>query len=183
MKYLKDLNKKSVKLSLIDEIKSYILVFIAGGLAGYIYEVLFCLIIDHELVNRGFLYGPFLPVYAWGALVMAILFRKLKKHPVLIFLLAIIITGTIEYFTGVVMEAIWHRRWWDYTGLFLNINGFVCFRSVFTFAIGGLLLMYLVEPLIRRFVKRAEPWIINVIIVIFFSLFLVDNTLSKIYRN
>lgn len=165
------------------EIKTYILIFIAGGLAGYIYEIIFYYLTEHTLINRGFLYGPFLPVYGWGALLMSILLKKVKDYPIIVFLLSALITGILEYLTGHIMYLIWHRRWWDYTGLFLNINGYVCLRSVITFAIGGLILIYLVEPLIRKLIKNTSPKKINIVIIIFIIIYLIDNIFSKIYRN
>lgn len=183
MKFLKELNQENTKFDLLTEIKAYILVFITGGFAGYIYEVLFYLITEGTPINRGFLYGPFLPVYGWGALLMALLLKKVKKHPFLVFFLAAIITGILEYLTGYIMFLIWHKRWWDYTGLFLNIDGYVCMRSVITFAIGGLLLIYVVEPLIRRFLKKASPHLINTGLILFLIIYTIDNYFSKVYRN
>jgi len=178
MKWIKEINKENIKFDFITEIKFYILIFLTGGLAGYIYEVIFYLLTEGILINRGFLYGPFLPVYGWGALLMTILLR-----PIAVFFLAAIITGVLEYLTGHIMFLIWNKRWWDYTGLFLNINGYVCLRSVISFAIGGLLLIYMVVPLLRKLIKKTPPWIINTIIIIFLLTYTIDNYFSKMYRN
>lgn len=106
------------------------------------------------IVNRGYLYGPYLPVYGVGALLIYLLLNRFKKQPILVFLLSFIITGIVEYLTGLWMWEVYHRRWWDYTGLFLNIDGYVYFRSLFTFAIASLALIYLVVPLIDKLIKK-----------------------------
>ena len=98
--------------------------------------------------------------------------RNLKKYPILIFLLSIIITGIIEYVTGDVLFRIYHRTWWDYTGLFMNLNGYVCLRSVLNFAVLTLLFMYIVEPLLKKFITKKERMatIITISIAIIFSI-------------
>ena len=106
-----------------------------------------------------------------------------KKKPWLVFLLAMLITGIVEYITGVLMFEIYHRTWWDYNGLFLNINGYVCLRSVFTFGIGGLLLIYLVDPLVSKFsvTLNSHKYLLCSFGGIF--LILIDLAFTLIFRN
>lgn len=183
MKFLKKLNQDEQELNNKEKITYYLSIFFIGGIVGYIYEEIFFLIYEHILVNRGFLYGPFLPVYAWGALLMALFLKKFKKNPIIVFLLAVVVTGILEYFTGFFMLKIWHRRWWDYTGLFLNLGGHICLRSVVSFGIGGLLLMYIVDPLVAKSIKKYSPKVLNIIIILFGILYIVDTVLSFVFRN
>lgn len=81
------------------------------------------------------------------------------------------------------MYKIFHKKWWDYTGLFLNIDSYVCFRSVFTFAIGGMLLIYIVEPLIKEFISTKSKKITNIISIVFIVIFVIDALLSFLIRN
>lgn len=163
------------------QIELLLLIFITGCISGYIYEEIFYFVVDHKLVNSGFLYGPYLPVYGTGAICLFLILRKLKKNPVLIFLLSIIITGIVEYITGYLMFLIWHRTWWDYTGLFLNISGYVCLRSVLTFAIGGLLLIYIIVPILNKLIAKKEKLAI-IFIIIFMISFVIDSFITLIYR-
>lgn len=128
-------------------LKIVLLLFFSGCVVGWVYEEIFYFVTEDWIGNRGFLYGPYLPVYGTGAVLMTVFLQNFKKNPILLFLLAMLITGVLEYFTGLAMWLIWHDRWWDYTGLFMNIQGFVCLRSVITFGIGGLALIYGLEPL------------------------------------
>ena len=73
-------------------------------------------------------FRDFIKFVGVGAVFMLWLLKRFKKRPWLVFLLAMIITGIVEYITGVLMFEIYHKTWWDYTGLFLNINGYVCLR-------------------------------------------------------
>ena len=154
-----------------------------GSIVGYIYEIIYYLIIDKELVNRGFLYGPYLPVYGFGAVFMLWLIKRFKKDPLIVFLLGVLITGIVEYITGYLMFHIYHRTWWDYTGLFLNINGYVCLRSVLTFGIGGLILIYVVDPIISKLSKNlnSNKYLVASSLGIF--LIVLDLTFTLVYRN
>lgn len=183
MKYLKKLNEKNYKFKGWDKVKLYLFIFIAGAFAGYIYEVIFELIESGTFVNKGFYYGPYLPVYGFGAVFMSMILNKFKKHPVVVFILGMLVTGIVEYITGYAMYEIYHRKWWDYTGLFLNIDSYVCFRSVFTFAIGGMLLIYIVEPLIKEFMSIKSKKTINIICISFIVIFIIDALLSFLIRN
>ena len=143
----------------------------------------FTLIIDKELVNRGFLYGPYLPVYGFGAIFLSLLLKPFKKSPLVVFILSMVVTGVVEYVTGYAMWEIWHRRWWDYTGLFLNIDGYICLRSLLTFAIGALLLIYIIEPYIVKYIKKWNKTKVNLFIILFYIVFIFDMILTFLIRN
>ena len=180
---IKKINSKNQKLDNIQKLCLYVFIFLLGSLIGFIYEELFYLIADHELVYRGFLYGPYIPVYGFGAILMLPVLRKYKKNPLVVFLGGMLLTGIVEYFTGWLMWVLYHKRWWDYTGLFLNINGYVCLRSVLTFAIGGLGLIYIADPLMRNFVKKKDKTNLCFSSVIIVAIFLIDLMLTLIFRN
>lgn len=159
----------------------WILIFLIGSLIGWIYEEIFYYITENTISNRGFFYGPYLPVYGWGSVILMLTLKKSKKYPILVFILSMLITGIVEYATGYIMYALYERIWWDYTGLFLNISGYVCFRSVFTFAIGTIGLIYLIEPylskLIAKYSRHAE-----IISYLFLTIFIIDNIITFIFR-
>ena len=183
VEWFNDINTKNYDFSVKNKICVYVLVFLVGALAGYIYEELFVIIIDHEFVKRGFLYGPYLPVYGFGAVLMMFTLKKFKKNPLVVFLLAMLITGILEYFTGFALWKIYHKTWWDYSGLFLNINGYVCLRSVLTFGVGGLLLIYIAEPLVCKLVSIANEKLVHLWSFMICITFLVDLLFTLIYRN
>lgn len=165
-----------------EKILYLILIFIVGAFVGYVYEVIFCIVQDHELVNRGVLYGPYLPIYGAGAVFIYFL-KPLKKHPVLLFISVMLITGILEYIIGFCLFEFCGKRLWDYTGLLLNIGGFVCIRSVISFAIGGLILIYIVEPLLEKFVNKISNRYELIICASFVLIFLVDIILSINFRT
>lgn len=164
-----------------EKIIYWILIFLIGSLIGWIYEEIFYYVTENTISNRGFFYGPYLPVYGVGSVILMITLKKLKKYPILIFILSMLITGIVEYITGYVMYAIYERVWWDYTGLFLNIDGYVCFRSVFTFAIGTIVLMYFIEPYLNKFIKKYSK-LTYITSLLFLIIFIIDNIITFIFR-
>lgn len=114
--------------------EGWFLLFFTGAVIGWIYELFFYAITEDRFSNNGFLYGPYLPIYGFGALLMVLATKRFKKHPLAVFLITVPVTGVLEYVSGYLMWEIWHTRWWDYRGLFLNLDGYICFRSLLTFA-------------------------------------------------
>ena len=171
VEWFNDINTKNYDFSVKNKICVYVLVFLVGALVGFIYEELFAIIIDY------------LPVYGFGAVLMMFALKKFKKNPLVVFLLAMLVTGILEYFTGFALWKIYHKTWWDYSGLFLNINGYVCLRSVLTFGVGGLLLIYIAEPLVCKLVSIANEKLVHLWSFMICITFLVDLLFTLIYRN
>ncbi len=182
MEWFNNLNKKKYKFDKKKIFLLFVLIFLIGSIAGFIYEEIFYFIDKKEIVKRGFLYGPYLPVYGFGAIAMLFL-KKFKKNPLVVFLFSMLVAGIVEYITGYLLWEVYNSRWWDYTGLFLNINGYVCLRSVLTFGIGGLLLIYIIEPLISMFVNKVRNSHVNIWPILIILMFLIDLTFTLIFRN
>lgn len=166
------------------------LYFTIFAVAGYLIEALSSLLgmfsrpKKRKLSNRGFLFGPYLPIYGFGGVIMATLSNYIPKDNfVLTFLVAMTMGVTLEYVTSFVLEKIFHLRWWDYsqTDKF-NINGRICLRNALKFGVGGLLFVYLVLPGIRNAID-ALPWGLQATTAfIMTAVYLVDFVISS-YAN
>lgn len=167
------------KNKIFDKMIYYFIIFIFGALSGYIYEVVFYYITLGFINNWGILYGPYLPIYGVGAIFLSMLY-PLRKKPLLVFLLSIFVTGLVEYIIGYIALNIFSLRLWDYRGLLLNINGLVCLRSVLSFSVGGLILIYIIIPIVNRITKYNIIKYISIIIAV---VFFVDIILSTLYRK
>ena len=96
---------------------------------GWIWECLYVAVHEKHFVNRGFMRGPLLPIYGSGAILLLALTLPIRGNYVLMTVVGIVGASILEYVTGAVMEALFHVRYWDYTGRFLNLNGYICFAS------------------------------------------------------
>lgn len=158
------------------------LIFLAGCFVGWLYEEVFYWITEGMLRNRGVLYGPWLPIYGIGALGIYAL-KPLKRHPVRLFLLCVALTGAVEYIIGYVGIRFFGLRLWDYRGLFWNIDGIICFRSVSCFGLMGLAFLYLLEPMGEKLFCRIPKHTVYAGSFILTALFLTDCILSCLFRT
>lgn len=158
------------------------LIFLIGCLGGWIYEEFFYWFTEGMLRNRGIMYGPWLPIYGIGALGFYAL-KPLKKNPVILFLACSAVSAVVEYIIGYVGIQYLGIRLWDYRGLFLNLNGIICFRSIMSFAVMGLLFHYIMEPAAAWLVGKAEKRTVRIICITLFALFVADAVLSALFRT
>ena len=149
---------------------------------GYICEVVYVAIITKKITNRGYLFGPIVPIYGYGAIIVLLSLWSLRNNPFLIILLGGLLTSGLEYFTSFFMELIFHMRWWDYSDKFMNLNGRICLRNSLMFIGLVVLVIYGLHPLIIKFVDiimNNYPLYL-IIFIIIFSLQVVDTIISTI---
>ena len=158
------------------------LIFLTGCFVGWIYEEIFYWITEGMLRNRGILYGPWLPIYGVGALGIYYM-KPLKKYTVLLFFLCAAITGVVEYIIGFAGIRFFGMRLWDYRGMFLNIGGIICLRSVLSFGILGLVFHYLLEPLGERLYRSIPGRTVQSVSMFLLTLFIADCVLSFLFRT
>lgn len=118
---------------------------------GWCCESIYCSLGRGEWINRGFLTGPFCPIYGVGAVVTLTLLKHLPKSAMIVFLGGMLITSTLEYFTSWLMEKLFNARWWDYSKRPFNIKGRVCLLNSTLFGLLCLFLMFDLNPRIERF--------------------------------
>lgn len=167
----------------------YFLYFMIYAFFGYIAEVIYVAICTKKITNRGFLYGPFVPIYGFGAVgiitALSWAYRLDAWYSIfIVFILGFLLTSLLEYFVSWAMEMIFHMRWWDYSDKFLNINGRVCLRNSSMFAILVVLVLYVLHPyVIIPFVgliaSLGDLWF-YIISGIVFALIMIDTVFSTI---
>ena len=178
--------KKFFQSYLNDEIKPDKNLFIAilcgatvcGGIYGMVYETLFYLIDKVALCRRGSSFGPWIEIYGLGCLLIYALCHKYKKSPLKVFLIAGISSGLLEYLAGFGMYHLLDgRRGWNYNTEIWNwgnIDGFVCARSVLVFALSGLMLIYVVYPLLLWLSQKINRKVFMTITITLVVLFAID---------
>lgn len=157
---------------------TYFMLFFIYAILGWIIETTLVSIEKRKFVNRGFLIGPYCPIYGFGGLVITILLKNYTKDPIVLFLMAVIICGTLEYFTSYIMEKIFKARWWDYSAKKYNINGRICLETVVPFGILGCLVMYVLNPITFKYLNMLSNSMLNIISAICFTIFITDNIVS-----
>ena len=159
-------------------LSKYFILFMIYSFIGWIIEVIDIKIETKKLVNRGFLMGPYCPIYGWGGTLMSILLKNYVNDPLVLFLVAMVICSLLEYTTSYLMEKIFNARWWDYSNKKFNINGRVCLETMIPFGLLGCFLMYLLNPFLLNILKNIPHIILTIIAIILFIIFLIDNIVS-----
>lgn len=159
------------------------LIIVISGIFGYYYEYIFYYFNDGYFSHQGGNYLPWINIYAYGALMIILLTKKIKKKPLLVFLISVISTGILEYLTGFILYEIFDVRYWNYNTEILNfgnISGYVCLRSVLFFGVSGLLLIYGIVPFCIYLSKKINKEIFLTFSLVLCFFFLVDEIYNLI---
>ena len=181
--------EKDVKAGHINYMRRYspislILIFFAFCVTGWVWEVSLHLVANGTFVNRGMLHGPWIPIYGAGSLLILTLLYRLRKKPILEFTAIVILAGIIEYMTSYYTEELFSgKKWWDYQGYFLNLDGRICAEGLLTFGIGGMILVYLIAPMLDNYLRKMKTQIAVPVCVILLSLFMIDQVYSFVNPN
>ena len=163
---------------MIHTLQIYFLLFITYAFLGWCIEVILKYIQFRRFINRGFLLGPWLPIYGWGALLITILLQKYDSDPIALFFLGIVVCSILEYSTSYILEKIFRARWWDYSTKKFNINGRICLDTMIPFGIGGVLIVCYINPILTSLYQVINNVTLNTIVLIIFVIFLIDNIVS-----
>ena len=153
------------------------LMFWIFSIFGWIMEIIVCSIDEKKLVNRGFLLGPYCPIYGFGGISMLILYPY-RSEPMVCFILALVICSVIEYVTGYLMEKIFKVRFWDYSKESFNLNGRVCLRNAIAFGFLGMLSTSYIYPVMFNFLKKMNDTLLIILCSLVFIITTVDIIVS-----
>ena len=130
-----------------------ILIFFAFSVVGWCIEVTLKYFEFGRFINRGFLTGPWLPIYGTGAVLCTVGVQglaPLESGYGTTFVICFVLCGTLEYMTSFVMEKRFHARWWDYSKKPMNLHGRVWIGNLVLFGLGGVLIVHVFDPLLCR---------------------------------
>ncbi len=151
--------------------------FIIYSVIGWAYESLLCSVIERRLINRGFLNGPYCPIYGFGALLDIICLNSFSD-PLAIFLFGALLNCTLEYWTSFVMEKMFNARWWDYSDKKFNINGRVCLIGAIVFGLFCVLLIKVINPVVTAYINAIPKLILNIAVILFLVGYAIDNIIT-----
>lgn len=164
---------------MIQTIETYFLLFISYAFLGWCMEVGCKYVQFGKFINRGFLIGPYCPIYGWGAIAITILLKRYTYDPLVLFIMSTLVCSIIEYFTSYFMEKKYHARWWDYSSKKFNINGRICLETLIPFGILGLFIMYVTNPMLFKIYQSMSKIVVHIISITLFIIFIVDNIISS----
>lgn len=155
-------------------------IFLVCSIFGWLWEVLLNVVFCGCFANRGILYGPWLPIYGFGALMVLYIALNVN-NPAQIFVISAASCGLLEYMTSFVMEFIWKMRWWNYTGAF-NVNGRINLLVIMVFGIIGLIFYYFIVPRLG-WIKSHLVIPSQYVVMFFVGLLIIDFVYAQINPN
>lgn len=163
-------------------------IFMIYSFIGWCVEVSYVGLGKGYFVNRGFLNGPYCPIYGLGVLSVVIILTPLKDNLLLLFVGSFVLTTVLEYITGFILEKVFGNKWWDYSDLPFNIHGYVCLKHSIFWGLGCMFIMNIIHPVIYGWIRWIPRNIGIVILVIFGIAFIADicvtvNTILKFNRK
>lgn len=159
-------------------ISQWILFFFIYCFAGWVWESCYVSVRQHKWVNRGFLHGPFLPIYGSGALVVLLSTLHVRDNLVLVYIMGLTGATILEYFTGAAMEKLFHVRYWDYSNQRFNLNGHICLTSSVAWGFFSILLVHYIHIPIENFVLKLPALAADAIGFVLTACTAVDFTQS-----
>ena len=165
-------------------INNLISYFIIYSFFGWVIESVFKTILERKLINSGFLYGPFCPIYGFGALIMLIFLKDFKDNITLLFITAFFVLSIWEYIVGVLLEKAFKTKYWDYSQNKFNIKGRVCLMNSCFWGGLGVIFTLFIHPPIGNVINTVPKELLLYVNIIIFSIIIVDYIFSviKVYN-
>ena len=172
--------------SISNFLRDLLLFFIFYSIIGWIYEELLFIIEDNVLCNRGVLFGPWQPIYGFGGLVIVGIFYRFKEkkvkigkiniRPIVLFIESVIFATLTELFATYIIDFIGgnFKNLWDYSDRLLNFQGRIALIPDLKFGIVALIGIYLIQPLLIKFVTMKDQKKVNIVFIILSVLFFAD---------
>ncbi len=148
--------------------------FIFYSFLGWLMETIWVFITTKKIVNRGFLCGPICPIYGFGMLLLILFLSNFKDNVAIYFWAGLVFATTIEYFTGFILEKLFHAKWWDYSYKKTNLNGRIALDISIIWGVLSVLVMKFLQPHVNNLMTYFPVSEIVLFIESFIFLFIVD---------
>ena len=163
------------------------LLFIIYSILGWIMEVIIVSFQQKKVTDRGFLIGPYCPIYGTGALLITIFLTKYVDDLVALFVMSSIFGAVLEYFTSYIMEKIFKTRWWDYSTHKYNLNGRSSLTTTLGFGALGVILIHFLNPFFEKVMGLFPDLVLTIVSIVLAVIILTDiiisfNVISNIKR-
>jgi len=156
----------------------FIWIFIIYAFVGWCVEVAYAALDTGKFVNRGFLNGPYCPIYGFGVVIVVGLLTPLKDNRLILFAGSFVLTTVLEFITGYILEKVFHNKWWDYSDKPFNLKGYICLKFSILWGLGCTFIMDAFHPMIYRIITWI-PFVPGVVILcILMSVFIVDGCIT-----
>lgn len=160
------------------DVLTWLCFFVLYSFIGWVCETLYCSIGERRFINRGFLNGPFCPIYGFGALLVLSLFARYEHDLLALFVLSMVGTTIIEYLTSFLLEKLFHLSLWDYSEKKWQVNGRVCLLNSVLFGIMAVVIVRFIHPHLVSLLAACPQRALYVALSVMCLYFIADLTLT-----
>ena len=160
-----------------------VLCFFIYAILGWCVEVIYATVNSGKFVNRGFLNGPYCPIYGFGVLIVVICLTPVSGRLLPLFLGSVGLTTALELVTGFLLEKIFHAHWWDYSNEPFQLGGYICAKFSLLWGIACVLVIRVVHPVVMGLVHWLPHWLGLTLVAVFSVAFAADLAITVAGRG
>lgn len=172
---------KNIEL-FIQYLPQMVITFALISFGGWVYETIYCSVVEGEFTKRGFLFGPTCPIYGIGALAVWLVLGQIS-NPFIVFIIGGFLATVIEYSTGLFLERRFKKKWWDYSMFKFNLHGRICPQASAVFGAFSVTSVFVLVPTMLNVLMIFSSHTISIIAFIVVTLYFLDTVASLLWNG
>ena len=172
---------KNIEL-FVQHLPQMVIIFALISFGGWVYETIYCSVVEGEFTKRGFLFGPTCPIYGIGALAVWLVLGQIS-NPFIVFIIGGFLATVIEYSTGLFLERRFKKKWWDYSMFKFNLHGRICPQASAVFGAFSVTSVFVLVPAMLNILMLFSRHTISVMAFIVVTLYFLDTVASLLWNG
>ena len=172
---------KNIEL-FVQYLPQMVIIFALISFGGWVYETIYCSVVEGEFTKRGFLFGPTCPIYGIGALAVWLVLGQIS-NPFIVFIIGGFLATVIEYSTGLFLERRFKKKWWDYSMFKFNLHGRICPQASAVFGAFSVTSVFILVPAMLDILMLFSRHTISVMAFIVVTLYFLDTVASLLWNG
>ena len=166
----------------VQHLPQMVIIFALISFGGWVYETIYCSVVEGEFTKRGFLFGPTCPIYGIGALAEWLVLGQIS-NPIIVFIIGAVLATVIEYSTGLFLERRFKKKWWDYSMFKFNLHGRICPQASAVFGAFSVTSVFVLVPTMLNILMIFSKHTISVVAFIVVTLYFLDTVASLLWNG
>ena len=172
---------KNIEL-FVQHLPQMVIIFALISFGGWVYETIYCSVVEGEFTKRGFLFGPTCPIYGIGAIAEWLVLGQIS-NPIIVFIIGAVLATVIEYSTGLFLERRFKKKWWDYSMFKFNLHGHVCPQASAVFGAFSVTSVFVLVPTMLNILMIFSKHTVSVVAFIVVTLYFLDTVASLLWNG
>ena len=172
---------KNIEL-FVQYLPQMVIIFALISFGGWVYETIYCSVVEGEFTKRGFLFGPTCPIYGIGAIAEWMVLGQIS-NPIIVFIIGAVLATVIEYSTGLFLERRFKKKWWDYSMFKFNLHGRICPQASAVFGAFSVTSVFVLVPTMLDVLMIFSKHTVSVVAFIVVTLYFLDTVASLLWNG